>query len=355
MRAPALAAIAALIATQLGCARLFARDWESVDEACQDRFPGDTLVESEVRIYLRRLACYRRFVNLSDLAVTEPVHQATQNHAKYLRENGVLEKEITSLNQVFVENMNLPFATGPTVRERMLRTQAVARGQSFWTWDVWLRDFDPRIADSHADNPFIRDVLFQPGFAGAGMELVQTSSGVDAYMNVLFFLGNSDRIDWPVVYPKDGQTNVKLDWNAGAPSALLGAQVVGYPITITLGASKARGSSNPYDARLYDAQIYAVADDGTEREVVYKAVMPQKFRDGGDLLNTIILVPQNPLQSDTTYRMDITVGWVDFPEFRIESSFRTLRVGGPSTPADSGDTSEPGDSSDSGGGPTDTF
>ncbi|MCB9664532.1 MAG: hypothetical protein H6732_10475 [Alphaproteobacteria bacterium] len=354
MRAPALAVVAGLIATQLGCAKLFARQWEDIEEACQDRFPGDTLVESEARIYLRRLACYRRFVNLSDLAVTEEVHEATTNHAKYLRENGVLDKEITNLDQVFVENMNLPFATGQTVRERLLRTGAVTKGESFWTWDVWLRSFDPRIADEHADNPFIRDIVFQPGFAGAGIELVQTQSSVDAYMNVLFYLGNSDRIDWPVVYPKDGQSNVKLEWDAGVANPLWGPRITGYPITITLGASKSRQASNPYQARLYDAHIYAVGADGNEREIAYKAVMPQKFSNGSDLLNTIILFPQLPLQSDTEYRVDVTLGWVDWEEFKLESSFRTLRVGGTSTPRDSSDTSQPGDSGDSGG-PVDTF
>lgn len=360
----------AAAATQVGCARLFAIDWEDVDAACVDNIGGEQRLEAEVRLYQRRLNCYRRYVNMNDLYVNDRVQDAVENHKLYLEENRILEAAAGAGFNPFIEVRSNPFFTGANAVERLRYTSAIpgpgAEGQlgqgqgqgqqgqqggfgaQQWTgWEVFYREFDPVDADRHMEVPFIRDVVFQPGFQGMGMttlryEVPGIGGVVGAYENVLITVGGTPRgADWPVVYPVDGQINVPTQYEVffkDNANPLYVADFIGFPLTVTMGGGSALGAvNNPYNIQLRGA----VVKDENGNDVDYVATIPRGY-PWGQMTNTVVVAPTRPLAPNTTYTFELTLSNRDSLDIRVETSFTTLRVGDGTAVDPGGDTGAAG-------------
>jgi len=303
---------------------------ETLEEACPASFAGDDLLEPAAWDVLWRVSCHRRFVGLGVGRVTKPAQRAAEAHAAYLEQNGVLdpasERYATTLADLFFEDPGWPSFTGVTALERLQAAEMPqALDGAVLTWDLFLGDVgvDP---DAFFHDPYLRDVLFQPGWLGGGMATLPNAEtgGRAGYLNLLFSFPSGLRTWKPVVYPREGQEGVPLSWRPRGPEDPLGsAAAVGFPITVTVGSDAVVGSDNPYELSAEAASL--VDEDGVE---VPLAMAGPGVYPWGDVLSTMAFAPAIPLRPGTTYTFTATVTW-NIRSAEVSTTFTTLGAAGP--------------------------
>jgi hypothetical protein len=298
----------------------------TIEEACGKGFPGDDLLSTDTARFFERITCHRRFVGLGPARVVGPAQDAANAHAVYLESNGVLdpssENYVQTIDDLFIEDDAWSGFTGVTALDRLQAAEMVQAVEgSIGTWDVFLGDleFDP---DSFIADPYLRDVMFQPGWIGAGMgELDNEAEGTRAgYLNLLYAYPPSRRMFKPIVFPRDGQTDVRQVFTTyGHPSDPLSVSTrVGYPITVTVGSDRVDDAENPYLLEIDDAEL--VDEDGTSWELVQAG--PGNYPWGANTA-TQIFATLDPLLPGTTYTFTATVVW-NVRTAEVESTFTTF-------------------------------
>lgn len=142
------------------------------------------------------------------------------------------------------------------------------------------------------------------------------SAGGYAAMSVVWDCPGVSRL--AVVYPVDGQVDVPTSFNSNAeiPDPAPEYGVVGYPITVTVGAPMASAdTTDPYELRLL---AWSLRGPGGE-EIEVLAGDPSTDEH---LSNMVVLMPAQPLQSNTAYQAVLSVAWVGEEE-ELETRFTT--------------------------------
>jgi hypothetical protein len=302
----------------------------TINEACGKGFPGDDLLSSDTARFFERITCHRRFVGLGAGRVTGPAQDAANAHAVYLETNGVLDPDspnyAQTLDDFFIEREDWSGFTGQTALERLQAANMVQAVEgAIGTWDVFLGDLeiDP---DSFFADPYLRDVMFQPGWIGAGMgELDNPSQNSRAgYLNLLYAFPPSRRMFNPIVFPRDGQVDVpQLFTTYGDPSDPLSVSLrVGYPITVTVGSDRVDDAENPYLLEIEDARL--VDEAGVSWELLQAG--PGYYPWGANTATQIFATP-DPLAPGTTYTFTATVVW-NVRTAEVSSTFTTFGGGG---------------------------
>ncbi|HMV66326.1 MAG TPA: hypothetical protein PKA64_05710 [Myxococcota bacterium] len=298
-----------------GCAR-----GATVDDACPPSVQGPVGdVDPAAKEALLRVQCHRRFVGLPAGRATASAQLAADSHATYLELNDVLSGT-TSGRAVFDELPGSRGFTGVSLGERLLAAGAVTEGQTFGAWEALLPDALTG-ADDWFRDPYVRDALLQPGWAGAGVSHVPVTGGAAAYINVVYDLPSNRRVTAPILYPRDGQVDVPTTFSTyGLPGDPLSAAggAVGFPITITVGSTLVEGRDNPYQLRV-DAASVIDADDGTVLELIIVEPTALPFVV---VSSTAILAPIEPLLPGHAYEIDAEVSW-NMGAHRVRGGFRT--------------------------------
>jgi hypothetical protein len=335
-----------LSATSLlgGCAEYF-----SVDEACPEKISGvKDLSPSEADAALR-ITCHRRLAGVVRAVPNDLVQQAARNALNYVLLNPTGEyldgeaRENAYLRQL---SQN-PGFTGSGVYDR-LTDETLGVGYLFydevgsnvreyidiqWSYDEALPLPSGGAAiDYLMKDPQFRQNVLQPSmidiafaeidlppewFAQAGFEEADLPVSGRAYYQVSIYTEpHLEHADSPVVYPKEGQTDVPL-W------AFTHAEVIddqpgkiysqtGYPITFLMGAID---PINYYEIEFnqYRGEInYASLLDPSGQPVEVRVLMPGDERngtlpDGTWMRTTLTVYPLEPLQPSTKYTFSAEV------------------------------------------------
>lgn len=286
-----------------GCAP----DYLSLDEACLDTVPGEQhlLTQSDL---IDRMTCYRRFVGLSPARVNRLVQRATESHANYLEINNLVSPQMTAEDAFLEDPANTGF-TGFDVWDRLGATGLITpeTQSGLGVWDVFFSNAGGEEPDEVLADPYFRDVAFQPLWVGAGYaELQGALGGRAAYMNVVYGFPSSNRTDRPVVFPRDGQTDVPRSWVPyGNPADPMSERsIVGFPITITVGSDSVSGGANPYELRV----ISATLTGGNQGSIPLIQVLPGAY-PWGALRATVILAPIVPLEPQVEFTLEVELEW----------------------------------------------
>ena len=249
-------AIAVVLALPSGCAT-----YDSVDEACRDRVPGDRHGSAEAADLIGRIGCYRRYVGLNRANIDRRITEAVESHVDYLR----LHPGWVGTGQWQAEEPNTRGYTGRDAFERLYASEFLVEGVgSAFVWEVLLPIDEAirrrELVDLFMHDPFVRDVFLAPAWEGAGYAEGRVEGvGEFAYMNIVMYFPSGSRSNRPVVYPHDGQTQVPVAWTVldpGDPNLADLPPVAGYPITFTVGSSTVgSGTSNPLDVHVLGSRI----------------------------------------------------------------------------------------------------
>lgn len=309
--------------------------YDGVDAACPEGLPGDRLVAEDDAAMFLRFSCYRRYVGLPRLPFARGVQQAVQSHVTYLDENGILDPDSPNYflvgnprgdtTPLFVQDPKLPFFTGASVSDRLLRFQALDTNARADVWDIFFGSTDEGDYDALIADPYFRDVVFQPLVAGVGFASFGVGQEVFAYANVLYAFPSNARTDRPVVYPRDGQLDVPTSYVPYATSLdpIAVRDVVGYPITITVGSYEGNRTENPYDLLFVSSSL--IGPEGEEVELVRAG--PAQY-PWGPLQATLIAVPTAPLLPDSTYEFEAEIRWNVRQRKRVRTVFSTAPADG---------------------------
>lgn len=287
-------------------------DYPSVEEACPEDVSGGELLEPGTETFFVRLNCHRRYVNLEDAWVNAEVQAATSSHLRYLDQNGILDPQSPRYDPtgrgVFGERDGYSSYTGADAIERLFASGAIAEGEPYGVWAVFLGGSDPSdpaVADAILHDPWVRDPLFQPWWRGAGLATYDLNGVPFTYIDIVYTIPPATRMDRPIVYPKDGQEGVPTGFiTREAPDEPLGSgAIVGYPITITVGSYEQTFDENPYDLVLQDAVL-----SGPDGPVEWLSGGPDSYSWGANQA-TIVIAARNPLLPNTTYTIEALLSW----------------------------------------------
>jgi hypothetical protein len=314
-------------------------DYETIDDACPDHVKGQRFLKPGIQDMLPRINCHRRYVGLAPVQVTRGIQDAIDAHATYLDQNQVLEPASPHYAQtaadLFDERPEWSFFTGTDSYARLYNAHAIDETAPYTVWQVFVGDVSTLNTDRQFDFWGFRDVAFQPLIIGGGYAEITPTTGVtSAYMNLIFALPANRRIDVPVVYPKDGQTDVPISFAspyaaagvAGDPLAV--RSVTGYPITVTVGSYETQGDANPYDLRVYTATL-----TGPEGELELVNALPGNYPWGSNL-STAAFASVYPLQPGATYTFEADLSWNAKPHKHVVTTFTTADTSGGGAPAD---------------------
>ena len=310
------------VALATGC-----QDFTTLEEACHDVVPGEGSINNADAVRgVNRANCYRRLAGLGRGRVQKHVQAATEAHAKYVEDNQ------PDIARIEYEHSAIPGYTGYDAFDRLDAAEYQFDDTTFdmglWELSYFFEEGGPSIdtmIDAMADDPYTRQILLQPSWRAAGLD----TSSYDAdlgigFLNMLvvYDYPANQRAENPVVYPKDGQTGVPPAVFVDDASDPLCNQVVGYPVTITVGSVEASrggvGAANPYSLEVLNAALI-----GPSGPVPVDVRAPgDADRLGGDLVYTIALYPRAPLEEGAEYTVDAVIQWVD-GEKDVQSSFRT--------------------------------
>ncbi len=307
-----------LVCLVAGCA-----SYTTVEEACQGKVPGERHLNGANAELVERINCYRRLVDLRAGRITRGAQLAAAQHANYLDLNEVAvpgtPNAARSLADWFVERPDLLGFTGETIYDRLLAQGALdTTDSSVATWEVFVGDLDGA-ADELIDDPYFRDVFFQPLWLGSGIsEFRGPDESRAIYFNMIYAFPPARRLYRPIVYPADGQEEVPAVFRTrgGELDPLYTGGWIGYPITITVGAEEVTGGENPYELVIDSATL-----TGPEGEVPLIEIEPQLF-PWGSLLATVILGPARPLMLGQTYEFEADITW-NFGSRTVKSTFTT--------------------------------
>ena len=296
-------------------------EFDTLEEACQDSVPGSSKAPEAAMEAVGRGNCYRRLAGLAPARVDDQYSAAERAHARYAENNGLSGG---------VEDSTRPGFTGELAWNRLEAQgydlpEDFESGYHFWTLEVPSVGQPSTEIDAWMGHWLTRQVLLQPGVVDSGYG---RSGGITAYGNLSEFPSN-DRVDQPVVYPKDGQVDVPYSVVNGFASEIIDENaVVGYPITITVSSAELGSDpqdSNPYSLVLLDQQILDEQDRLVPVYEIQPETTPQPFP------YTVALVPEEPLEPNTTYRVFARVSWVDGIK-NVEATFTTGSEGAVETP-----------------------
>lgn len=321
-------AMLAAVALSSGCG-LFYEDFESIDAACPGTVPGEGLMETFGIEVMRRISCYRTFVNLPPMGATSGVQEAVRAHANYLEQNDELANPFPNYHG---EVEGKPGYTAADPFARLALFGGIENQFDYGMWTVVADGEAPAtLADDFVEDPFNRDFLFQPYLLGSGIHQFQSAGQDWSYWNVVYALPPNDRVYWPVVYPKPGQTNVPTSYtpvNFGSNPLYTGAPI-GFPLTVTVGAYEVTGGgSNPYELVLIDAEI-----EGPEGVQDMLFANPGVYDGLGDFQASVAMAAPQPLQPGTRYDVRAVLKWNAHERFTIDAWFITEGFG-PDTPTD---------------------
>jgi hypothetical protein len=298
-------------------------NFETVDEACKDPLPGEQhmVAPSEV---MTRIGCYRRFVGLAAGKITRTSQEAAASHAGYLELNRVLASDPT-VGELFLQDPDMPGFSGETLSDRLQASGAFdpTSGEGMGFWNIFLYDINSGIDDMVTD-PYLRDAFFQPLWVGAGYgELANLEGGTSGYINMMYAFPPARRMHRPVVYPKHGQTDVPLAYVVEREGDFLGAvgDVIGFPITLTVGSESISGRDNPYELVVERASLTG----GPQFEVPLTIVEPGSF-PWGTMRATVILAPTVPLLPSVEYTLEADIRWNMGPK-TVKVNFTTTSDG----------------------------
>lgn len=299
-------------------------DYPSIAAACPETVGGEELAPVESVPFLRRLSCFRRYVNLEDSWIGADAQEAAAGHANYLEVNGLLDPAAPGFQPFLdwtAQDVGKSGYTGGDPFTR-LRTAGAVGLEDIGMWQVLLPREDlatPQTVDDLITIPWIRDALFQPVWRGAGIGLVDTSDGGYAYMDIVYTLPPAVRVHNPVVFPKNGMLGVPTSYRpwAAPDDPTVVKDLMGFPITITVGAWEAGFGANPYNLVLNDAALV-----GPSGELVVVTGGPGLYSWGVNQA-TIVIVPLEPLEPFTTYTLDATISWSALQLKGVSTTFTT--------------------------------
>jgi len=240
---------------------------------------------------LERTNCYRNLMGLSRGTLDRELDDASQAHAEYMEDIGTITHQ---------ESSSVGGFTGEWVWDRMDSAGYDRVDGSSWS-EVVAFGFDPGgavdgwMGTVYHRIPFTMVEWSDLGFGQA--DLFASMSFVSPYP------AGSNRA---VIFPVDGQTDVPTSFNSDEeiPDPAPDHGVVGYPITVTVGADDVTGDSsvNPYSLELLDWVL--IGPSGGEVEVL----VADPTTD--DHLNIMAsMVPVDPLIEGEEYEAEMTVSW----------------------------------------------
>lgn len=300
----------ALVALLAGCGKNYA----TVDEACSDEEPegaefgSDGGLEAFVRIN-----CHRRLVGLREVAINEEIQQSVRSHAAYMDFHD---------DPGDAEEPGEAGFTGETVFERL---DGAGLGIDWTRAAVWnlitegIEQSPAEAIDELAHDAYLRQVVLQPDIIAGGFAQV----GDWGYVNLVFRVPSTEHGARPFVYPVDGQQEVPVEWwspyQLQADDGIPDNQPVGYPITVTVGSETGLlvSNENLYGLELLDASLTTSDGDDVPIHVVQPGMAAPIT-----LLQTVLIVPEAPLDPNMEYALDVEVAWVDGRR-RLQTTFHT--------------------------------
>lgn len=322
MRTPLLLVLA------LGC-----QQYNDLEEACPDGFPGDQNASPEAEQMLKRVQCYRRLTGLPMGRLDVRVQEATQNHVDYLELN-------QPVGDLLIEQAGIPSYTGYDGEARLKEVGMVLEGDGVTTnalWEVGLGSATGTfgnladLVDYLADDPYLRQVILQPSWSGSGFGVAELAPAEGilldfAYWMVTYQFPATQRAGNPVIYPKDGQINVPTSVVVDDLSDSLCAVEVGFPISATFGIDDPNASGDATVANPYGLRVLGAVLNGGARAI------PLDIREPGDgerqdsyLTYTVAFFPLAPLDPDTEYTFEAAVE-TSAGEVQMKSTFTTAPV-----------------------------
>lgn len=306
-----------------GCA-----EYSTPDEACTDHVAGSAGATDAAIELFGRISCYRRFVHLDRANINPLITDAVESHAHYLETNDVLSEQNPEWqSEVFGE---FGF-TGFTAYDRLVDSKYLVQdfGPGVFVWEV-LAYIDPNQTyteqvDELMDDPFFRDVFLAPSWDGSGYaEFTAGYPAADsrwAYMNVVLYHPSGAHSTRPVVYPADGQIDVPPSWAnpySFDPQLASLPEVLGYPITFTLGSNQLSGNlGNPLEVEVVASSIVSASG-----EVEHEVVLPANYAVGTNW-STAALMPLVPLVPNTAYTVTVELSWIERQNHVVTTTFTT--------------------------------
>ena len=305
-----------------GCA-----DYATVEEACPNKIASGNEVSSEVALDgLLQVGCYRQFLGIKPGPHNASLQEVVQGHVSYV------EMHAPPLTQIHLEVAGADAFTGLDIHERLdaveLDLRSLEVGVEREYWDIHALIGHARIKpviDTWMDVPMIRGVLLHPGWIGAGLEMVEYAlpgfEGQDVsmtYTNLVVAVDSpSPRgVPGPIVYPRDGQTDVPPSQWIEDPNDAYCGERLGYPMSVLVVVDGEMDSS-------ISLMVEGASLHGPDGAVALEQ------RGGADyggswsqVTNHLVFLPLEPLQPQESYTLEAVIGW-GAEEAQISATFET--------------------------------
>lgn len=286
-----------------------------VDEACPETVEGENFMRQRgTEQMMRRISCYRQFVGLGPATVGEDVQAAAYAHALYLQENYILVPDTEhyfegNVKELFEEfKTGMKHHTGLRVVDRLRYQDPTLKPLEIGVWDLFLSETDPERADVLMSIPWLRDIMFQPVWIGGGYAEVYGPDIRAGYFNIVYDIPPAERVDDPIVFPKNGQVDVPISWDARpliASNPLAWQAEIGYPITIAVGSKQISSGENPNRLELLWREL--IGPDGQELQT--SIAEPRQYA-WGPMRNTLVIAPRDPFEIGATYTLRAEIRWL---------------------------------------------
>jgi len=307
--------IALLAAT--GC-----KQFDTVDDACKDKVPGEKWTEPLDRAAIQRINCYRRVTGMAQMGFQEQLQEATVAHVEYVMANGGISDGTWYTGGETQGNIGF---TGEDLFARLAAADFPFEANKFGIWQfLWVDQFlGPDRVDFWFPDPWVREAYLQPsarlaGYSGAAS--TDSYPGFEdeefyfAYMTLMYDIPTTEGGGKPFVYPKDGQLDIDslyIDSDPASPVTPMGR--VGFPITLSAGGVTS----------LVVKESRLVGPDGN----VETTSFPVGTFGGsaGTLQNTAFILPNEELTPDADYTFTASVE-TELGSLDVESNFHVSKT-----------------------------
>jgi len=237
---------------------------------------------------LERINAYRKLANLPAVTLDPALSRLCQEHADYLLKN--FDAAFAGQINVHDEDPKLPgySEAGRKAARASVVSQSRGAGDPLLGIDVWLASFYHRVP------------LLDPGLARIGIGFARQADG-GCFVVVDTKSGKvRPKDDWIVSYPVNKQRKVPCVFCLGFPELPNPlpengeSKKAGHPITVSF-----------FMDRLALTAVTAVLKDDDGNEIPIWLSTPEKPAVKNYGKNTICLIPQAPLQPNTTYRVTV--------------------------------------------------